>query len=106
MTHNAAITPKLSLLLYSSPPAGMKNDNVASTNPLSADVPYYVGRIDFPAMAYDGTGDASALATPSTSGNIPLAFDSPTLYGILVTKDTVTLVAVAMTISLTADMED
>ena len=105
-THNAAITPNLILFLFSYPPTAVKNDNVANTSPLSADVPYYVGRIDFPAMTYTGTGDASTIATPSTYGNLPLAFDSNNLYGILVTKDVVTLVAEALTIQLTAEMED
>ena len=106
VTHDAAITPRFSLLLFTTPPTGVLNDNVTNTSPVTADVPFYIGRIDYPAMSYDGTGDASTIATPSTAGNLPLAFDSNNLYGILVTKDIVTLVAEALTIQLTADMED
>jgi len=107
ITHDADITPRLSLLLFSAPPTGMKNDEGANSNPLTADVPYYLGRIDFPAMSYNGTGDASALATPSTYGNLPLAFDAPTIYGVLLQNDaTSTFAAEDLTIALTADMED
>jgi len=107
ITHNAAITPRLSLLLFTNPPIGEMDDAAANTSPISADVPYYLGRIDFPAMMYNGSGDASAIATPSTYGNLPLAFDAPVIYGILVQQDaTSTFVAEALTIALTADMED
>jgi len=106
ITHDAAITPRLSLLLFNAPPAGQLNDEGANSNPLTADVPYYIGRIDFPAMSYNGTGDASTIATPSTYGNLPLAFDNNTIYGVLVQNDaTSTFVAEALTISLTAEMD-
>lgn len=105
-THDAAITPRLSLFLFTRPVAGVVDDAGTNNNPLTAEVPYYVGRIDFPAMSYSGAGDASALATPSTVGNLPLAFDAPFLYGVLVTLDSVSTVAENLTITLTADMEE
>ena len=106
ITHNAAITPRVSLLLFSRPPTGELDDEGTNTSPISADVPYYVGRIDFPAMGYNASGDASAIATPSTVGNLPIAFDAPTLYGVLIAIDTTTTVAEALYITLSADMED
>jgi len=106
VAHDAAITTQLRLFLFDYPPTGAVDDNVANSSPLTADVPYFVGSIDFPAMKYLGTGDATTVATPSTSGNLPLAFDKPMLYGILTTVDGVTTVAEALTITLTADMQD
>ena len=106
ITHDAAITTNFSLLLFNNPPTGMKNDNVANTSPLTADVPYYLGRIDWMDMSYTGTGDASAMCTVTTSGGLPIEYNTPTIYGILVTVDGVTLVAEDLTIALTARMED
>ncbi len=106
ITHDAAITDRMSFLLFTRPVGGVVDDNVANDNPLTAEVPFYVGRIDFPALSSNGTGDASTLATPSTVGNLPLAFDAPFLYGVLISNDGVTLVAEALTIALTAEMED
>lgn len=106
VVHDAAITDRLRLLLFSEPPTGVTNDNVANTSPVTADATFFLGSIDFSALNYNGTGDAFTVATPSTTGNLPLVFDAPTIYGILVSRDGVTLVAEALTISLTADMED
>ncbi len=106
VTHDAAITPKVALLLFSIPPTGVVDDEGANDNPNTADTPYYVGRIDFPAMSYNGTGDASSICTPSTAGNLPIEFDTPLLYGVLIAVDTTTTVAEALTIALSADMED
>ncbi len=107
LANSADITPRLRLYLFSAPPAGMLNDEGANTNPITADLPYFLGHIDFPAMQQQGTGDAFALATPSTTGNLPLAFDNSTIYGVLVQRDaTATFTATALTIALTADMED
>ena len=107
LANSADITPRLRLYLFSRPPTGMLDDEGANTNPVTADLPYFVGCIDFPAMQQQGTGDAFALATPSTTGNLPLAFDANTIYGVLVMRDaTATFTATALTISLTADMED
>jgi len=49
-----------------------------------------VGKIDFPALESLGTTDSTATATPSTVGNLPLAFKcaagADDLFGILVTR--------------------
>lgn len=107
LANSADITPRLRLYLFSNPPTGMLDDEGANTNPVTADLPYFLGHIDFPAMQQQGTGDAFALATPNTTGNLPLAFDNSTIYGVLVQRDaTATFTATALTIALTADMED
>ena len=104
--HDAAITTQLRLFLFSQPPTGETDDNKANTSPVTADAGFFLGSIDFPAMKYLGTGDATTVATPSTSGNLPLAFDAPLIYGILTTVDGVTTVAENLTITLTGDMQD
>lgn len=106
ITHDAAISSRVSLFLYANPPTCAVDDEAANTGPLTADVAFYLGRIDFPAFSYQGSGDASALCTPSTVGNLPLAFDTPIIYGVLVTLDETITVAENLTIALTADMED
>ncbi len=87
------VTPRLSLYLFNALPTSELRDNVANTAVLNADIGNYVGRIDFPAMD-DLGGDSSALCTPSTYGNLPLAFtcgsSTTSLWGILVTRDIVT----------------
>ena len=106
ITHDATLTDRVRLFLFSQPPTSETDDNVANTSPLTADQGFFLGTIDFPAFQSQGTGDAFTVATPSTVGNLPLAFDSPVIYGILVTRDGITTVAEALTINLTADMED
>ena len=107
LANSADITPRLRLYLFSNPPTGELDDAAANTNPVTADLPYFLGWIDFPAMQQQGTGDASTLATPSTVGNLPLEFDSSIIYGVLVQQDaTATFTATALTIALTADMVD
>ena len=87
-----AQTPRLTLFLFDTLPTSNLNDNVANTALLHADLDNYLGKIDFPAME-DLGGDSEAVATPSTYGNLPLAFGtkSPTdtIYGILVTRDAI-----------------
>lgn len=90
-----ALTPGLTLFLFSATPTSALNDNVANTAVLHADEANFVGRITFPAMADLGTGDSEAIVTPSlTTGNVPLAFNTAatdaTLYGIVVTRDAIT----------------
>jgi hypothetical protein len=87
-----AQTPRLTLYLFNATPTCNLNDNVANTALLHADLAKYVGKIDFPAME-DLGGDSEALATPSTTGNLPLDFQCATaddaLYGVLVTRDAI-----------------
>ena len=84
---------RLTLYVFKAVPTSELRDNVGNTAPIHADAGNYIGRIDFPAME-DLGGDSEAVATPSTTGNLPLAFtcaaDSRTLYGILVTRDAFT----------------
>jgi hypothetical protein len=106
MTHDATLTDRMRLYLFSQPPTSETDDNKANTSPLTADQGFFLGSIDFLAFQSQGTGDAFTMVTPSTTGNLPIAFDSSTIYGILVTRDGITTVAEALTINLTADMED
>ena len=102
-----AVTPRLSLYLFRSAPTSELKDNAANTALKHEDLANYVGRIDFPAME-DLGGDSEATATPSTSGKLPLAFqcaeDADDLYGVLVTRDALTVTAEdEMTIILTVE---
>ena len=89
-----AVTPRLTLFLFNATPTCELDDNAANTALLHADLANYVGKIDFPAMEDLGTGDSEAMATPSTYGNLPLAFQCATaaddLIGVVVTRDAFT----------------
>ncbi len=88
------LTPRLTLYLFKATPTCVLNDNVANTALLHADLDNYIGKIDLPAMEDLGTGDSEAVATPSTAGNLPLAFQCATatddLFAIVVTRDAFT----------------
>ena len=94
-----ALTPRLTLYLFTRSPSSELDDNAANTAVATADRPFYVGRIELPAMT-DLGGNSEAIATPDTGSNLPLegvchpADDS--LYGIAVTEDAVTGEAAAM----------
>jgi len=85
--------PSLTLFLFKAIPTSNLNDNVANTALLHADLDNYVGKVDFPALD-DLGGDSEAVATPSTDGNLPMAFicaaGDDSLYGVLVTRDAIT----------------
>ncbi|KKK76877.1 hypothetical protein LCGC14_2859230, partial [marine sediment metagenome] len=104
--HDAQMSERFVLYLFSQPPTSETDDNVANTSPLTADALFFLGVIEFPAMSYVQTGDAISVATPSDLGHLPLLFDSPVVYGILVGQDGDTTVVEALTIILSADMED
>jgi len=86
------LTPRLTLYLFDTTPTSELDDNEANTALLHADLANYVGKIDFPALE-DLGGDSESVATPSTYGNLPLAFrtksETDSLYGILVTRDAI-----------------
>lgn len=108
ISETTAITPRLVLYLFKAAPTCELDDHAANTALLHADLANYIGRIDFPAMSEHGTGDAETLATPSTIGSLPLAFEcaagADDLFGVLVTLDAFTQDAADdMTIVLTAD---
>ena len=102
------VTPRLTLFLFNATPACELDDNAANTALLHADLATYQGKIDFPAMEDIGTGDSEAVATPSTYGNLPLAFqcasDADDLIGVLVTRTAFTQAAGEdMTVVLTVE---
>lgn len=102
-----ALVPRLTLYLFNIAPTTNLHDNVANAAPAYADLTQYIGKIDFPAME-DLGGMSEAVATPSTTGNLPLAFTSVAssdLYGILVTRDAITgeVATKTMTIKLTVE---
>lgn len=102
------LTPRLTLYLFNATPSTNLNDNVANTAPAYADLAKYVGKIDFPAME-DLGGMSEALATPSPTNNLPLAFEcastSDNLIGIVVTRDAIIgeVATKVLTIRLEAD---
>ncbi len=109
ISHDAAITPRLTLYLFDVALVfGLieMDDSAAFNSPNATNLPYYVGKIEFPALSYSGSGDAISQCTVSTVGGLPIPYDSPTLNGVLVTEDTATFAATACNIYLTADMED
>lgn len=104
-----ALALKLTLFLFKATPTSNLNDNVANTALLHADLANYVGQILFPDMG-DLGGDSESIATLSTVGNLPLAFETApgndALFGILVTRDAITGEAAGedMTVRLTAEL--
>ena len=110
IAHHATtgMTFGMTLFLFTTPPTSELDDNAANTAPAAADVGNFVGTIVFPAMQDLGSGPSYSIVTPSlTTGNLPLEFDAPKLYGIAVITDAQdpgddTL----LTIILTAEMVD
>lgn len=95
LCETTAITPRMSLYLFTAAPGCALNDNAANTALLWTDLANYVGKIDFPAMEDLGTGKTEAVATPSTFGSLPMAFTCAStaddLFGVLVARDAVTI---------------
>jgi len=102
-----AIVPVLEIQLYTAPPTCELDDNAAATGPVAADVPNFVGIITMPAMTDTGTGHSFSVATPSlATGNLPLYFDAPLLYGVVMDKTGADFDASLLSIILTAEMDD
>ena len=102
-----ALTAETSLHCFCTPPTCVLNDNVANTSPVAADVPHFKGAIELPALRDYGTTSLSYThASLSTSGGLPIRFDSPIVNAVLISVDAMTPGNVLCTISLTADMED
>jgi hypothetical protein len=82
-----AITPRLTLLLFSAAPTSELSDNEANTGVIHADVANYLGKIEFEALASIG-GSCESLASP----NLPFICSATvtSIYGILVTQDAIT----------------
>ena len=106
------ITPRISLILFSVIPTAELRDNVASTAVVFADIPFYVGAIDFPALMIRGTSGTAcpeSTTTPSTSGNVPLTFTcsaiDTNLYGIAVAIDAETNETAGATLRFNLEVE-
>jgi len=86
-----ALGPRLTLFLFSKKPTSELDDNAVNVAPSIADIHFYIGKIDFPAMEDIG-GVSESLATPNTSGNLPMVYGDcdNVLYGIAVTRDAIT----------------
>lgn len=93
MWETTNLTPRFTLYLFNKPPTSTLNDNAVNIAPAVGDWASYEGKIDFTALE-DLGGVSESLVTPSTYGNLPIAFTcsegSKKLYGILVTRDAVT----------------
>ncbi len=89
-----ALTARLVVFVFTAAPTSELDDNKANTALLHADLANYVGKVDLPAMEDIGTGDSEAVATPSTVGNLPLAFtcasDADDLFAVVATRDAIT----------------
>lgn len=94
-----ALTPRITLYLFTKSPSSELDDNAANSAVATADRPFYVGRIELPAMT-DLGGNSEAIATPDTGSNLPLegvcAVGDDSLYGIAVTEDAITGEAATM----------
>ena len=97
ISESEGVTPRITLFVFSATPTSELDDNAANTAPDSADLANYIGRIDVAALESLGTTDSNAVATPSTVGNLPLAFkcasDADDLFVIAVTRDIFTQTA-------------
>ncbi len=107
-SETTSVTPRLTWYLFNAAPSTNKNDHAANTAPTNADLGFYIGSIDFPALE-DLGGTSAAFCTPSTVGGLPLPFTCATnaddLLGILVTKDAFTQTAGDdMTVTLTVEV--
>lgn len=95
MLGTSGITPRLTMFLFNAlPVGGTLQDNAANLHVQGTDSAKYVGKIDWVALENIGSGNSQAIATPSTYGNVPLWFNCASaaddLFGVLVTRDTVT----------------
>ena len=104
-----SITPRITMFLFNAAPANCELDDAdVNTAPDCNDSTKYVGKIDFPALDSVGTTDSTAIATPSTVGNLPLAFKcadtADDLHAVVVTRDAATITAGDdLTIALTVE---
>ena len=93
-----SVTPRITIFLFDAEPTGcVLNDNVANTAPATGDLDKVIGKIDLPALESLGTTKSMAIATISTTGNLPLPFkclrDKHIIYGVAVTRDAFTQTA-------------
>ena len=97
LLETTGLTPRLVLYLFRVAPTSVLNDNVGNTAVLHADEANFIGWVELDSMETLGAGDSMAVATPSTNGNLPLEFNCASgddaLYGIVATRDGVTITA-------------
>lgn len=91
----SGITPRLTMFLFNAVPVGgTLQDNALNLHVQGTDSAKYIGKIDWTALENLNSGNAQSVITPSTYGNLPLAFNCASgaddLYGVLVTRDAVT----------------
>jgi hypothetical protein len=102
------LVPRLRVYLFSATPTSMLNDNEGNTTLITADLPNYLGWIDFPGLT-DLGGYSETIATPNTSGNLPFSFvlagKPKDLYGLVVTRDAETNEAAGMTLTIELEIE-
>ncbi len=104
-----AVTPRTSMFLFNAvPTGGTIRDNVLNLHITATDLAKYQGKIDWVATETLNSGASEALASPSTYGNLPIsvkgASGADDLYGVLVTRDIVTLgTGGTATVSLTVE---
>lgn len=84
-----------SMFMHTKTPTCALNDDAANTAPIAANKEIYLGRINFDACSDLGSGAPDAIATPSTSGGLPIPFvcqpNSTDLYGVMVIRNAVDL---------------
>lgn len=94
------LTGDVDLYLYSSPPTCELDDHAANTGPVVGDLPFFIGMISFAALTSPG-GISFAVST-----DLSLAFDTTTIYGVMVDATGQTFGAgTTLDITLTAELE-
>lgn len=86
-------THRIAMQVYTKKPTCELDDNAAAVSPTPADAPYFEDEIVIPALSSRGD-NSYAVATPSTSGNLPLYFtcepDSKDLHIVAIAIDATT----------------
>lgn len=104
-TNSKTFLSSMSLFLFNNPLVVVAGDNVAGTQ-LYANLPYAVGRLDFPILA-TGVGSGSTASNAVWSGNLEFkcAVEDTQLYGYLVDNTGSTPVAFqAFAVNIAADV--
>uniref|UniRef100_A0A6M3J916 Uncharacterized protein n=1 Tax=viral metagenome TaxID=1070528 RepID=A0A6M3J916_9ZZZZ len=82
------------LIFNALPVGGTLMDNALNLHPQATDTAKYIGKVDWVSLENLNSGIPNSQATPSTPGNLPLAYKCTSgaddLYGVLVTRDSTT----------------
>lgn len=103
MCSATGLTPRITSYFFEAIPTSNLNDNAANTALLEADLPNYLGKIDFTGLG-DLGGYSEAIVTTSTAGNLPIAFGLESgrdIYSIDVTRDAITGEVANMKLTIT-----